>query len=149
MKTVQAAIAALTPNAIASRQRPADPEIAELSDQTVSRQQLDPGELEREVKQLGKRWRLAGRDLIVEVHDRNRAAAAALAPRDGEPIERGNLPAGTLSGGRDGSGPGEVGAARVAGGGRGGEPGGGAAGRRLARAPGRGAGGQGLLSRRP
>lgn len=54
--------------------------IRDLSDQTVTRQALSPADLAREVQQLGKRWTLAGDDLVVEIHSRQmKKLAAALA----------------------------------------------------------------------
>jgi serine/threonine-protein kinase len=59
---------------------PTDPKIAEISDQTVSRSRLEPAELEREVKALGKRWSLEGPHLVCTVHSREmRRLAQAVA----------------------------------------------------------------------
>jgi serine/threonine-protein kinase len=62
------------------------PAIDKLSDQTVSRTQLAPAELAREVQQLGKRWTLADTDLVVDIYSREMkkladafSAAAAIA----------------------------------------------------------------------
>ena len=53
------------------------PEIESLSDQTVSRSSLDPAELAREVKQLGRRWSLDGNDLKLELFSRSMTKLAA------------------------------------------------------------------------
>ena len=45
-------------------------EIADLSDQTVSKTKLESDELVREVKALGKRWALVDADLVLELHHR-------------------------------------------------------------------------------
>jgi eukaryotic-like serine/threonine-protein kinase len=45
-------------------------EVAILSDRTVSRNRLTPTALAREVMQLGRRWSLAGEELVLEIHDR-------------------------------------------------------------------------------
>jgi serine/threonine protein kinase len=81
MKDVQPALEAfgrVLPQPITIRVRtptappaiPAIPAINDISDQTVSRTQLAPAELAREVQQLGKRWTLDGTDLIVEIYHR-------------------------------------------------------------------------------
>jgi serine/threonine protein kinase len=44
--------------------------IDNISDQTVSRTQLAPAELAREVQQLGKRWALVEKDLVLEIYSR-------------------------------------------------------------------------------
>jgi len=41
-----------------------------ISEQTVSRTMLSPAELVREVQQLGKRWTLVGKDLVLEIYSR-------------------------------------------------------------------------------
>ncbi len=77
MKDVQAAFAAFS-GIIAKPERaltgpfrpPTDPVIAEISDMTVSRTRLEHGELVREVQQLGKRWSLAGADLVCDLYSR-------------------------------------------------------------------------------
>jgi serine/threonine protein kinase len=46
-------------------------EIDAITDQTLSRSLLEPGQLEREVKQLGKRWTLDGNDLKLELISRS------------------------------------------------------------------------------
>jgi serine/threonine protein kinase len=48
-------------------------EMEQLTDQTLSRQLLDPVVLAREVKQLGKRWTLDGTSLKLELFDRSMA----------------------------------------------------------------------------
>src|SRR5262249_20224249 len=48
----------------------------EISDQTLSGARLTRAELEREVRQLGKRWALAGDDLEVVVYSREMARFA-------------------------------------------------------------------------
>jgi serine/threonine protein kinase len=58
--------------------RTADPEIADLSDQTVSRSHLSPDEIAREVVQLGKRWSMHDSDLVLELHDREMAELATV-----------------------------------------------------------------------
>jgi serine/threonine protein kinase len=85
MKEVQAALASFASEPIelarASEPKlhaPVDPVIAELSDQTLSRHRLEPGEVAREVKQLGVRWRLDGQDLILELYSREMAKLAAV-----------------------------------------------------------------------
>jgi serine/threonine-protein kinase len=60
------------------RARPVDPAIAELSDQTVSRHNLSPDELRREVQQLGKRWTLEGAGLVLEVHSQDMSKLASI-----------------------------------------------------------------------
>jgi len=73
-----------------------DPKIADISDQTVSKTQLSPGELQREVKSLGKRWSIDSappsavlrdpakpglaekNDLVLEVYSRQMAKLAAV-----------------------------------------------------------------------
>jgi serine/threonine protein kinase len=52
-------------------------EIDALSEQTLSRSLLDPIVLAREVKQLGKRWSLDGRDLRLELFSRELSKLAA------------------------------------------------------------------------
>ena len=52
--------------------------IADLSDQTVSRTLLSPGELAREVKALGKRWSLVNDDLVLDVHSRQMVKLASV-----------------------------------------------------------------------
>lgn len=63
-----------------------DPELSDLSDQTVSKTQLSSGELQREVKALGTRWSLVHGDLILDLYSRQMvklasaiSAAAAIA----------------------------------------------------------------------
>lgn len=53
-------------------------EMEQLTDQTLSRQLLDPVVLAREVKQLGKRWSLDGTSLKLEIFDRSMARLAAV-----------------------------------------------------------------------
>ncbi|HEU4610814.1 MAG TPA: serine/threonine-protein kinase [Kofleriaceae bacterium] len=55
---------------VRARARTADPEIAEMSDRTVSGSRLPPPDLVREVAQLGKRWSLSGDALALDMHDR-------------------------------------------------------------------------------
>jgi serine/threonine protein kinase len=55
-----------------------DPDIAGITDQTVSRSALSPAEVAREVAQLGKRWSLQDMDLVFEIHDREMAELAAV-----------------------------------------------------------------------
>jgi serine/threonine protein kinase len=50
--------------------RPIDPLIADMSDQTLSRQRLADDDLAREVKALGKRWSLANTDLVLDFYSR-------------------------------------------------------------------------------
>jgi serine/threonine protein kinase len=69
MRDVQYAIDVLLGEP-ATKSRAVDREIAEISDKTVSRTRLEPQELEREVKQLGKRWSLNGEELALDIHDR-------------------------------------------------------------------------------
>src|SRR5262249_40884262 len=45
-------------------------ELGEISDQTMSGSRLSRAELEREVRQLGKRWALVGDDLELAVYSR-------------------------------------------------------------------------------
>jgi serine/threonine-protein kinase len=73
MKDVQAAVEAfatvLPEGPIAMRpKRAASPAIDRLSDWTVSRSRLDPVELAREVRALGKRWSLSGEDLVLDLY---------------------------------------------------------------------------------
>ena len=58
---------------------PLDPKISKLSDQTVSRSRLEPSELVREVKVLGKRWSLEGENLVLQVYSRTYAKLASVA----------------------------------------------------------------------
>jgi 4a-hydroxytetrahydrobiopterin dehydratase len=46
-------------------------EIEAITDQTLTRSLLDPDQLQREVKQLGKRWKLEGTDLRLELISRS------------------------------------------------------------------------------
>jgi eukaryotic-like serine/threonine-protein kinase len=86
MKEVQGALAAFagvapTPIALTAETKlamPVDPDIAQLSDQTVSKQRLSPDELTREIQQLGKRWKLVGEDLVLEVYGREMGKLAAV-----------------------------------------------------------------------
>jgi serine/threonine-protein kinase len=57
---------------------PVDPAIVDISDQTVSRDRLEPADLRREVHQLGKRWQLVGSDLVLEVHSREMHKLASI-----------------------------------------------------------------------
>jgi pterin-4a-carbinolamine dehydratase len=74
--------------------RPTDRAIADISDQTVSRDILSADELAREVQQLGKRWSLVGPGLVLEVQSREMqklasvvAMAAAIADEmDHQPV---------------------------------------------------------------
>jgi serine/threonine-protein kinase len=71
MAEVQLAIEALTGERPAPpRARTVDPDIADISDQTLSSTRLAPADIAREVKQLGARWKLIGRDLVLDLHDR-------------------------------------------------------------------------------
>jgi eukaryotic-like serine/threonine-protein kinase len=70
MADVQLALAELMGTAQPPAPRPVAREIADISDKTVSRSRLTPTELAREVKQLGRRWTLAGEELVLELHDR-------------------------------------------------------------------------------
>jgi serine/threonine-protein kinase len=89
MADVQRALDALGAPAApapATRARPVDREIAALSDQTVSRTKVAPDLLAREVLHLGRRWSLAGSELVLAVSHRELtrlaeviAAAAAIA----------------------------------------------------------------------
>ncbi|HTL33650.1 MAG TPA: serine/threonine-protein kinase [Kofleriaceae bacterium] len=89
MKEVQAALTAFAGVAsmpitlaveskLAPPPTPVDPGIAQLTDQTVSRQRLAPNELAREVQQLGKRWKLCGSDLVLDVFSREMQKLAAV-----------------------------------------------------------------------
>jgi serine/threonine protein kinase len=73
MVDVQRALAELT-----SIPPEVERDIADLSDQTVSRSRLTDVELAREVKQLGKRWTLAGDELVLELHHRQFAQLAGV-----------------------------------------------------------------------
>ncbi len=79
MKEVQAALEAVAlalPHPITV---PApEPMVTGLSDHTVSRSKLSPGELEREVKALGKRWTLVRGDLVLDVYSRQMVKLAAV-----------------------------------------------------------------------
>ncbi|NVB84357.1 MAG: serine/threonine protein kinase [Kofleriaceae bacterium] len=87
MADVQASLAAFAgimakpvtiPPPLGKAPRPAtDPMIAEISDMTVSRSRLERAEFLREVQQLGKRWSLAGDDLVCDVYSREMAKLAA------------------------------------------------------------------------
>ena len=70
MADVQRALADVTGVTPALPPPNVDREIADLSDQTVSRSRLTPTQLAREVKQLGRRWSLDGETLVLELHDR-------------------------------------------------------------------------------
>ncbi len=84
MKDVQAALEAFgrilpQPIAIPVARPPApvsDEDVKDLSDQTASRETIAPGDLAREVQQLGRRWSLAGEDLIAELHSREMSKLA-------------------------------------------------------------------------
>jgi eukaryotic-like serine/threonine-protein kinase len=56
---------------------PAPPPIDAISDQTVSRTELSPTELAREVQSLGKRWSLAEGDLVMDLQSRQMTRLAA------------------------------------------------------------------------
>jgi eukaryotic-like serine/threonine-protein kinase len=72
---VQRAIAELALGAPATPAR-VDREIADISDQTISRTRLTERELAREVKQLGRHWSLVDDELVLELHDRQLAKLA-------------------------------------------------------------------------
>jgi pterin-4a-carbinolamine dehydratase len=85
MKEVQAALEAfglILPQPIAPVVKPAplspDEDVKDLSDQTASRERIAPGDLAREVQQLGRRWSLAGEDLVAELHSREMKKLAAV-----------------------------------------------------------------------
>jgi serine/threonine protein kinase len=81
MREVQAALAAFASVAATPIALPfakPDPMIAELSEQTVSRTRLTPGELRREVQSLGKRWQLLGTDLVLEIHSHEMQKLASI-----------------------------------------------------------------------
>jgi serine/threonine protein kinase len=71
MKDVQGAIAAFAGVF-------ATPIALPVSETTVSRQRLEPGQLEREVAQLGNRWRIDGKNLVFEVHSPELAKLAQI-----------------------------------------------------------------------
>ncbi len=74
-----------TTNPIVARPRAMTaPELASMSDVTLSRHQLAPEEVAREVKILGKRWRLDGNDLVLELYSRKLAKLAAAAQQIAE-----------------------------------------------------------------
>jgi serine/threonine-protein kinase len=50
-----------------------------VTDRTVSRHLVDRVQLFREIQQLGKRWRTDGKDLLLEVHNREMAKLAEVA----------------------------------------------------------------------
>ncbi len=50
-----------------------------VADRTISRQAVDRVQLLREVQQLGKRWRIDGKDLVLEVHSREMSKLAEVA----------------------------------------------------------------------
>jgi serine/threonine-protein kinase len=50
-----------------------------VAERTISRQTIDRVQLLREVQQLGKRWRIDGKDLVLEVHSREMAKLAEVA----------------------------------------------------------------------
>jgi pterin-4a-carbinolamine dehydratase len=70
--------AILVPPVAALATTAADPVIANLSDQTVSRTQLSSGELAREVKALGKRWSLVHGDLLLDIYSRQMVKLGAV-----------------------------------------------------------------------
>ena len=50
-----------------------------VTDQTVSRHLVDRVQLLREIQHLGKRWRIDGKDLVLEVHNREMSKLAEVA----------------------------------------------------------------------
>lgn len=50
-----------------------------VAERTVSRHLVDRVQLIREVQQLGKRWRIDGKDVVLEVHSREMSKLAAVA----------------------------------------------------------------------
>ncbi len=82
MKDVQSALEAFgrvlpQPLTIPVPASAAPPAIDDISEQTVSRTQLEPAELAREVLQLGKRWMLVDTDLVVDLYSREMKKLAA------------------------------------------------------------------------
>jgi hypothetical protein len=55
-----------------------DEDVKDLSDQTASRERIAPGDLAREVQQLGRRWSLVGEDLVAELHSREMSKLASV-----------------------------------------------------------------------
>ncbi len=70
MTEVERALQELTGTVPPPRTRTVSREIADITDKTVSKSQLTRSELEREVKQLGKRWSLIGDDIVIDLHHR-------------------------------------------------------------------------------
>jgi serine/threonine protein kinase len=64
--------------------RAVDREIADISDQTVSKSHLDRADLEREVAQLGRRWSLDGGGLALDLHDRRFTMLADVVAETGQ-----------------------------------------------------------------
>jgi serine/threonine protein kinase len=58
-----------------------DPAIANLGEQTLTRSEIEPQELAREVKMLGKRWSLVDGDLVLDLYSREMTKLAQVIER--------------------------------------------------------------------
>jgi len=68
-----------SPRPAALPRRTTEPALASMSDVTLSRHVIDPETVAREVKILGKRWRLEGTNLELELYSRKLTKLAAAA----------------------------------------------------------------------